>query len=333
MNILYQFNEKYVPYAGVSMTSLLHNNEGAESICVYILGENLAKESVEKLTELANSYGRQIVFVDTDDLISLMKRLNMPTYRGSYAANMRLFVSELLMDEDRLLYLDADTIVVSDLREMYASDIKTVGMVYDTLGCAHKYEIGLDKEDGYYNSGMILYDLNKWREGKYTEKIIDHVTNVRSSYPSPDQDLLNVVLRGEITALDIRYNYQPHLRDYSYKMFMKNFEPDPFYDEATVTLADKEPVIMHAFRYIGEFPWHEGNLHPFCDEFDKYLAMSPWADYKKQKADAGIVIAIEKLMYKLLPKCIFLWIFKIMHGGFYRKADRLSKQNKISSKM
>ena len=42
MNVLYQFNEKYAPYAGVSITSLFENNKNADEICVYILGENLS---------------------------------------------------------------------------------------------------------------------------------------------------------------------------------------------------------------------------------------------------------------------------------------------------
>ena len=37
MNVLYQFNEKYAPYAGVSITSLFENNKNADEICVYIL--------------------------------------------------------------------------------------------------------------------------------------------------------------------------------------------------------------------------------------------------------------------------------------------------------
>ena len=41
INLLYQFNEKYAPYAGVSIYSVLLNNQKAEQMCVYILGENL----------------------------------------------------------------------------------------------------------------------------------------------------------------------------------------------------------------------------------------------------------------------------------------------------
>ena len=352
MHILYQFNEKYAPYAGVSMTSLFENNQAAESICVYILGENLTCESISRFRSLAKDYAvngrkRELVFVDTSSLVEKMKQLDMPTYRGSYAANMRLFIENLFVTKDascvdaspagvpqRLVYLDADTIVTGSLEGLFSTEcsIKTVGMVYDTLANHHKYAIGLSEEDGYFNSGVILYDVKKWIDGDFTGKIIDHVKNVRAQYPSPDQDLINVVLRGEITVLPFRYNYQPHLKDYSYKTYMKCFGTKPFYDEAEGNGANP-PVILHAFRYLGEFPWHKGNLHPFTAEFDKYLMMSPWKDYVKEESGVGLVMKAEKVMYRVLPKGVFLRIFKIMHAGFYRKADKLSKSGVISGRM
>lgn len=336
MNILYQFNEKYAPYAGVSMTSLLYNNRAAKSICVYILGEELSEKSISRFNKLAEKFGREVVMVDTKALVEKMKTLNIPTYRGSYAANMRMFVSDIMQEydvNDRLLYLDADTIVTGDLRELYEMPINTVGMVYDTLGCDHKYDIGLTEEEGYYNSGVILYDLKKWQDNDFTGKIIEHVKNVRSQYPSPDQDLINVVVRSEISPIPFEYNFQPHLRDYSYGLFMDVFAPSPFYDSINVEEAKVNPVIMHAYRYLGEFPWHKGNLHPFRREFDRYLSDSLWSDYVKEPSEGGLVMKIERILYKNLGKKTFLRLFKIMHGGFFRKAEKMSQDNKISSSM
>lgn len=419
MNILYQFNDKYAPYACVSMTSLFENNKAAQAICVYILGEELSEESVRRLKSLAGNYGRRLVFVDTKELVEKMKSLGMPTYRGSYAANMRLFVDYLFEEgkgkcaddgsletadkcgefegenrPSRLLYLDADTIVTGSLEKLFGNEddsivtgsleklfgneddsivtgspeklfgnvegnsndnidvggkssasendvraenygtrIKTLGMVYDTLSNFHKYSIGLSETDGYYNSGVILIDVDKWIEGRFSEKIVDHVKNVRAQYPSPDQDLINIVLQGEITTLPFEYNFQPHLRDYSYSAFTGRFKPAPFYSKAEVESANSKPVILHAFRYLGEFPWHKGNCHPFNEEFDKYLAMSSWSDYEKKDSGAGFVMKAEQLLYRILPKSLFLSIFKIMHGRFYKKADKMSKKSMISSRM
>ena len=343
MNILYQFNEKYAPYAGVSITSLFENNREVKEIYVYVLGEDLSKKSQEKFKKLAGDYEekgkiRRVEFIGTDKLVSKMKALNMPTYRGSYAANMRLFVGDVIEEIatskiHRLLYLDADTIVTGNLKEMYSSKIKTLGMVYDTLAGDHKYSIGLGSEDGYYNSGVILIDVDKWLANDFTGRIVEHVQKVRAQYPSPDQDLINVVVRDEISPLPVSCNFQPHLRDYSYVSFMKAFAPYPFYSGKEVAAASGEPAILHAFRYLGQFCWHKHNLHPFNYEFNKYLRKSPWKDYVKEKVADGPVMKAERLMYRLLPKDIFLQIFRLAHKGFYNKADAKSKENKISKAM
>ena len=76
MEILYQFNEKYVPYAGVSITSLLINHQDVEDIRIWILGEELQDASVEKLRNLANEYHRKMVFLETTELINKMKSMN-----------------------------------------------------------------------------------------------------------------------------------------------------------------------------------------------------------------------------------------------------------------
>ena len=136
MNILYQFNEKYVPYAGVSITSLLENNREAESISIYILGEQITAASKSKLEALVKKYNRSIFFKDTKSIIEQMKQIGIPAYRGSYAANIRLFCP-MFLDEsvDKIIYLDADTIVTGSLKEL--TDLKmgndAIAMVLDSL--------------------------------------------------------------------------------------------------------------------------------------------------------------------------------------------------------
>lgn len=66
LNVLYQFNEKYTPYAGISMVSLMENNKIIDEITIYVMGENLTPHSQEKLTRQVQQYGYQIHFIDTE---------------------------------------------------------------------------------------------------------------------------------------------------------------------------------------------------------------------------------------------------------------------------
>ena len=336
LNLLYQFNEKYVPYAGVSITSVLYNNQNAEEINVYVLGEEISGASEEKLRRTVRSFQRSLFFLDSESLIQKMKELDMPTYRGSYAANMRLFLDEVLDETvDKILYLDADTIVDTDLRELFSKEMdgKTIGMVMDSLGESHKFQIGLNKQDEYFNSGVILFDMAKWREQKYSDRIARHVAKVRKHYPAPDQDLLNVVCCKDILRLDIRYNFQPIHAVFSDKQYYRVMKPIVYYGKEEISKAREQVAIYHCFRFLGEFPWHKGNLHPYNDVFDKYMQLSLWKDYQKEKAEVGLPIKIEKVLYRILPKGMFLPVFKVAHAMFINRANEDSLKNETNKLM
>ncbi len=336
IDILYQFNEKYAPYAGASLTSLFENNKHFKRIGVFILGEMLSPQSKARFRELAAKYGRLLTFIETDSLISLMRKMNMPTYRGSYAANMRLFLSFILSEDvERILYLDADTIVTGALDELATVNMEghPLAMCLDSLVRKHKRRLGFTSADFYYNSGVILFSMKEWRKNRCSERIANHVKNVRAWYPSPDQDLLNVVLKGEIMKLSPRFNIQPAYIAFSIRSYFRTFGRKGFYSPSEIRDGVTRPVIYHFFRFVGEFPWDRNNVHPDNDIFDEYLAISPWKDYVKQPADNGIVLKFEKFLYKRLPRFIFIRLFRLAYEHFIRKANSDSLKNKINRTM
>ena len=96
LNVLYQFNEKYVPFAGTSIVSLLENNKSVDDITIYILCEDVLPESKLKLKTQIDEYGRNSVFIDAVSIIEKMKKLGINDYRGSYATNIKMFVTEFI---------------------------------------------------------------------------------------------------------------------------------------------------------------------------------------------------------------------------------------------
>ena len=83
--IFYQFNENYAPYAGTSITSLLENNRQAEAITIYLLLENVSDDSRKKLKALVQSYGRELVFAESEALLQKAEGLGIPQYSQSAA--------------------------------------------------------------------------------------------------------------------------------------------------------------------------------------------------------------------------------------------------------
>ena len=333
IDILYQFNEKYAPYAGTSLTSLLKNNVHIDKMRIFILGEGLSQESLKRFEDLAGQYKRELVFVDTEELVTMMKDMNMPSYRGSYAANMRLFLSFLLPEDvDRLLYLDADTIVEGDLDKLAGLQMGEypVAMVLDSLVRKHKERLGFLKTEPYFNSGVMLFEMKQWKEKKCSERIAGHVKNVRAWYPSPDQDLINVVLKGEILKLEPEYNLQPALLAFDPVDYFKTFGTVGYYSYEEIKKAVNCPVIYHFFRFVGEFPWDRDNVHPDRDVFDRYLMLSPWKDYEKKPSDAGFILRMEKILYRHLPKRTFIKLFRLAYECFIKKANDDSLKEKTN---
>lgn len=335
LNILYQFNDRYAPYAAVSMVSVFDNNPGCE-IKVYVLGEYLSTDSIGKLKELCEDYGHTLVLIETGALVEKMKSWGLPTYRGSYAANMRLFLPEYPeITEDRVLYLDADTVIEGDLTSLMTVDMKgnVIAMVCDALGAMRKQDLGFDMSDSYFNSGVVLFDLKSWKAEDFSGKILDHVKNVRAAYPSPDQDLLNVVCHGRIMRLGAEYNFQPVHYVYKNKSYFHNYSAEGYYTESELDYAKENVKIYHCYRFVGEFPWHRKNVHPYSSLFDKYMDRTPWCGYEKKPADTGLVMKIEKIMYYIFPKGLFLSIFALSHRLFFMRANKQSKSNQINKMM
>lgn len=329
LGVLYACDENYAPWAGISMYSLFENNKDIEALTVYCVTDHVSDASCEKLKKQAEHYARELVFVDAESIIEQIKALNIPSYRGSYTTNFRLFFHTFVGGEiDRLLYIDCDTLVTGSLAPLLTLDMgdNAVAAVRDALTVQYKTLLGFSPDDLYFNAGILLIDVPKWKEHEITQKTLDHIKNVRARYCNPDQDLLNLILKDHTYLLPPAYNLQPHHLAFADRTFFAVYKPTVYYSHEELEQARKSPVILHAYRFLGDFPWHKGNKHPANELFDRYTEGSPWQGLVKESAGGGLLFKIEKLMYALLPKRIFLSIFRrISLRGFSKRNKRLQQ--------
>lgn len=332
LNILYPFDNNYAEYAGISLTSLLENNKDSEKIVIYILGFDLTDETKSLLKKTIEKYRRDIVFINQDSVDKLIHELNLPSYRGARVATARLFVTHFLPKNlERIVYLDSDTIIVGSMKELIEEDLDgcPVGMVCDSVARDYKRVLGFSAEEDYYNAGVILYDLSMWREKKCTERIIEHIQNIRSNYEALDQDLINLTLKDEIKRINLKYNFQPVHMVYSSQKYKMVYGTEGYYSIQEIEEASSNQIILHAFRYLGMFPWHVDSVHPAREKFMEYKNISLWkstpalSDYKK-----GFVISIERVLYRILPATVFLRIFKWVFEFTIRKNNKRLLVNK-----
>lgn len=117
-----------------------------------------------------------------------------------YTAMVRCFLTKILK-EDKVIYLDVDTVVNSDLSELWSWPLCGA---YIAAKCEHDRESNRILPDGYFNSGVMLMDLKSIRLLELEDRVIRLLKNCRFVFP--DQDALNFVFKNRIARLPHKFN-------------------------------------------------------------------------------------------------------------------------------
>ena len=171
MDVMYATDKNYVTMCGVSMYSLLKNNQG-ENIHIYIFGQDIEEEKT-KFLSLEEQFDVQITFIDMLEIKKTCIDIGIPPFRGSYMAYARLFADRYI-GKRRVLYLDCDTLVVSSLKELWNMDLEDY-VAAAVLDCIHSLAnqfIQKSPDSNYFNSGVILFNFSEWKKNNCIEKII-----------------------------------------------------------------------------------------------------------------------------------------------------------------
>ena len=120
-----------------------------------------------------------------------------------------------------------------------------------------KEAIGMKPEDAYFNSGVILMDLDRWRDEGVLKKLLDFYGSHAGSLFACDQDTINGALRGRICSLPPKYNFFTNYRYFRYQTLKKLCAAYKEVGEQAFDEAKRAPVVIH---YLGdERPWIKGN--------------------------------------------------------------------------
>lgn len=310
MNIVYAADDKFVRHTYVSMMSLFETQKHINNLNVHIVDNGIKVSNKEKLNNMAANYGRVIKYLPFELVEGELQGVKL--WGGSLAAYARLFLARYL-SEDRVLYMDADSVVVGDLEPLFQMDISDyyIAAVQDTAGLKARMSIGLDAEDRYINSGFTFINLKKWREDKIEKKFLEFIAKFNGQVPCCDQGTLNGVCRGKILILPPKYNLMTPMLTFKAEEAEKFFEVFNYYSQQELDEAISNPIFIH---YVGGFfarPWFKNGNHPKQDLYRFYMERSPWKDNFLENEKLGMRTEGLKLAYKYLPFPVFIGVYKI----------------------
>jgi len=316
LNILYQSNDYYGPVTGVSMASLMENNKDIEKINFYILDDKISEENKLKMQAVCKQYKRSLTFINTDKILSTLKSLKVAPFKNTYTTYFKLFaLNDIHLDNGIVLQLDGDTVINGSLKELCDFDLKgsICAATYDCTMNSYKAMIGIPLSDKYYNCGVLLFNQKEWVKYKCQNKIVEHLRNVRKGYYTVDQDIINVLFRNKIKYLDLKYNFNSGFYIYGIKESLKMYDLKSNYYNTIeeIKTAAESPIIYHCMGAMTGRPWEQDSIHPQNEIFDHYLAMSPWHDYKKVKVSRKKIFRIQRALYQVLPRAVYISLHKI----------------------
>ncbi len=229
--------DDYAKYAAACVNSLIKNTNPERRYRVIIMFDHL---SLKNRLRLRNLVSRNCAIEFHKMKYNLYMRIIMKycsTKTGSgdfYSSAVylyRTFIPRLFPQYDKAIYVDADTIFAGDVGELYDVELGEnlmAARVDPKVAAVPEFSRYVEKAlaipaKEYVNSGVLLMDLKKLRKFHYITKMTDLMKEFDASLVAPDQDYLNVILRGKILHLPAEWNAQSGKEMQSKKVKLMHF--------------------------------------------------------------------------------------------------------------
>ncbi|TQR42405.1 hypothetical protein DMB95_01965 [Campylobacter sp. MIT 12-8780] len=238
--------------------------EQKEGYVFHILTKNITLKSKEKLTKLCDELSLIYPCLFEVHEIDDTKYKNTYAYKGSFVANFLLeFANFVPLDSKKVLALDLDMYVNTDLRELFTLDLKDF-----VLAAAFNYTL----KSKWFNTGFILFNAVLWRELDMQQKCLDYICEFKPELP--DQAALNICCKDRTLLLPLLYNFYPHNENQS-KDFFKD---ESKFHSSELTRAEWEHLKQNAkiIHFLGcSKPW-EGVFSKKKDIFISHFRKKWW---------------------------------------------------------
>ncbi len=301
--VLCAADENYVKPLAVTLYSAASNLADGHQLQVVLLDGGISESSWAALREtlVGLPISVQVIRPDLDQVSDLMT-----SHHISHAAYLRLLASKLLPEYvERVVYLDSDLLVLDDVtklwqmelgdaycaaaidiacpfvdaREHFAvaedaiADFGSVPYVAAISPIANWRELGIDGSAAYFNSGVMVLNLERWRQDDISRKLFECLRENREHVWCWDQYALNVVFSGKWIPLEPKWNQGMHVHEYP------GPEQCPIDAEQFSKMCNNPSIVHYTTEYK---PWQHRVHHPQRDLFYEHLDQTAFAGWRPE---------------------------------------------------
>ena len=214
--VFFAVDNGYVPFLSVALRSLIDNTSKENIYAIKILYTNVTEENKIKIKK----YETENISIEFVDLNKQLEEIKEKLYTRNYFSNTtyyRLFIPELYPEYDKAVYIDSDTVCLSDIAELYNTDMGDnliagipdgVIQAIDIFKDYVERVVGVADYNNYFNAGVIVMNLKELRDYKFEEKFIYMLEKIKFEV-AQDQDYLNRLCKGRVKILDYSWNRMP----------------------------------------------------------------------------------------------------------------------------
>ncbi|ANE52448.1 glycosyltransferase family 8 protein [Flavisolibacter tropicus] len=257
------FDQNYLTPFYALIASVFENNKG-NRIVIHCIATGLQEEQLDQIKQYVDNKKGEICFYTIDEQAASKFVL---VSKWTSAVYYRLYFPLLVSAEvKKLLYLDTDILVLQDLTKLFKTDLEQypVAAVYDNY-VKLAPQLGIHKEGGYFNSGVLLMNIEQWKKQQISEKAFQFLMDHPEKINFVDQDALNAVLINNWKPLDSRYNTM-------YSSIPENSS------RKQLSLLTHKIAVLH---FTLQRPWQLLCRNRYRHLYFFYLKKSPLKRYKK----------------------------------------------------
>jgi lipopolysaccharide biosynthesis glycosyltransferase len=278
--LVFGSDNNYAMSLGVALHSVLIHLQAGCSLYLFIIDGGISESNKKRLCRVIKG---DYIDLHLEWITPDMALLNDLKTAGhvTTATYFSLFVPDIMPERfDKAIFLDCDILVEKDLEQLWQEkmDGHALLAVRDFLipcvsspGGVVKYkELGLLPESPYFNAGVLVMNLERWRTEKISRKAFNYLRGFIDYLNFRDQEGLNAVLAGKWGMLDPRWNVASSILSYE-RWIESEFKEEIRSMEGNLI---QNPYIWH---FIGpNKPWHLNCKHPAKAKWRYYLEKIRW---------------------------------------------------------